>query len=83
MIVVGGINSPKGILLGTALLQYIEQHYVSWGAPRLILLGAIMLVITLYTTDGLAGIPRQIGRMRHRGAPAADDAAAATMGGGP
>jgi hypothetical protein len=49
----------------------------------LILLGAIMLVITLYTTDGLAGIPRQIGRMRHRGAPAADDAAAATMGGGP
>ena len=40
MIVVGGINSPKGILLGTALLQFIEQHFVSWGAPRLILLGA-------------------------------------------
>ena len=57
MIVVGGINSPKGILLGTALLQFIEQHYVSWGAPRLILLGVIMLLITLFTTDGLAGIP--------------------------
>ena len=57
MIVVGGINSPKGILLGTALLQFIEQHFVSWGAPRLILLGVIMLLITLFTTDGLAGIP--------------------------
>ena len=83
MIVVGGINSPKGILLGTALLQFIEQHYVSWGAPRLILLGAIMLLITLFTTDGLAGIPDQIGRaLRGRGAPAADDAAPAAMGGG-
>ena len=83
MIVVGGINSPRGILLGTALLQYIEQHYVSWGAPRLILLGAIMLLITLFTTDGLAGIPDQIGRaLRGRGAPAADDAAPAAMGGG-
>ena len=86
MIVVGGINSPKGILLGTALLLWIEQHFISWEAPRLILLGAIMLLITLFTTDGLAGIPDQIGRAlrSRRGAPpAADDAAAATMGGGP
>jgi ABC-type branched-subunit amino acid transport system permease subunit len=83
MIVVGGINSPKGILLGTALLQFIEQHFVSWGAPRLILLGLFMLVITLFTTDGLAGIPDQVKRLlRGRGAPSADDAAAATMGGG-
>jgi hypothetical protein len=43
-----------------------------------------MLLITLFTTDGLAGIPEQIGRaLRGRGAPAADDVAAATMGGGP
>ena len=49
MIVVGGINSAKGILIGTALLQFIEQHFVSWGAPRLILLGVIMLAITLIT----------------------------------
>ncbi len=83
MIVVGGINSPKGILLGTALLQFIEQHFVSWGAPRLILLGLFMIVITLFTTDGLAGIPDQIKRLvRGRGAPSADDATAATMGGG-
>ncbi|MDX6631154.1 MAG: branched-chain amino acid transport system permease protein, partial [Gaiellales bacterium] len=84
MIVVGGINSPKGILLGTALLQFISEHFVSWGAPRLILLGAIMLAITLFTTDGLAGIPDQIGRILRggHGAPSADDAAQATMGGG-
>jgi branched-chain amino acid transport system permease protein len=83
MIVVGGINSPKGILLGTALLQFISEHFVSWGAPRLILLGAIMLAITLFTTDGLAGIPDQIGRILRggHGAPSAEDAAQATMGG--
>ena len=60
MIVVGGINSAKGILIGTALLQYIEQHFVSWGAPRLVLLGVIMLTITLFSTDGIAGLPDQI-----------------------
>jgi len=84
MIVVGGINSPKGILLGTALLQFISEHFIGWEARRLILLGVIMLAITLFTTDGLAGIPEQIQRrLRGRGAPAAEDAAAATMGGGP
>jgi branched-chain amino acid transport system permease protein len=85
MIVVGGINSPKGILLGTAFLLWIEQHFISWDAPRLILLGGIMLALTLFTTDGLAGIPDQIRRWLRgrRGAPGAEDAATATtMGGG-
>ena len=83
MIVVGGINSAKGILIGTALLQYIEQHYVSWGAPRLVLLGVIMLTITLISTDGLAGLPDQIARaLRNRRAPSPDEAATAAVGGG-
>ena len=60
MIVVGGISSPKGILIGTGLLLYIEQHYNSSGAPRLIALGVIMLVLTLFTPDGLAGLPAQL-----------------------
>ncbi len=62
MIVVGGISSPKGILIGTGLLLYIEQHYNSSGAPRLIALGVIMLALTLFTTDGLAGLPAQLRR---------------------
>jgi ABC-type branched-subunit amino acid transport system permease subunit len=83
MIVVGGINSAKGILIGTALLQYIEQHFVSWGAPRLVLLGVIMLTITLISTDGIAGLPDQIARaLRNRRAPSSDPPAAAALGGG-
>jgi hypothetical protein len=40
-----------------------------------------MLLITLFTTDGLAGIPAQIGRaLRGRGPLLVDDAAPATMG---
>ncbi len=60
MIVVGGINSPRGILLGTILLYQIDDLLLSHGAKRLILLGVLMLVVTLFTTDGLAGLPRQI-----------------------
>ena len=33
MIVVGGIGSAKGIVLGTALLLYIDQHYADLDAP--------------------------------------------------
>lgn len=60
MIVVGGINSPRGILFGTVLLYMIDDLLLDQGAKRLILLGALMLIITLFTTDGLAGLPKQI-----------------------
>jgi len=83
MIVVGGISSPKGILFGTGLLLYIEQHYNSSGAPRLIALGAIMLVLTLFTTDGLAGLPGQIRRRFPGTGPGPSAPAAAEEGGGP
>ena len=62
MIVVGGINSAKGILLGTALLQFIEQHFVSWGAPRLDPARRDHAHDHADQTDGLAGIPDQISR---------------------
>ena len=84
MIVVGGINSPKGILLGTALLQFIEQHFVSWGAPRLILLGVIMLADHALHDRRARRHPRsdRAGCCAAAALPSADDAAAATMGGG-
>jgi branched-chain amino acid transport system permease protein len=60
MIVVGGLESPRGIAIGTALLLFVDQHYLDQGAKRLIALGLLMLLVTLFTTSGLAGIPGQI-----------------------
>jgi branched-chain amino acid transport system permease protein len=60
MLVVGGMSSARGPIIGTAILFYINQHYLQSGAARLIAVGAIMLAITLLTTRGLAGAPEQL-----------------------
>jgi branched-chain amino acid transport system permease protein len=60
MIVVGGLGSAKGALLGTALLLFIDFKYSESGAPRLIAIGIIMLAITLGTTRGIVGLPAQL-----------------------
>jgi branched-chain amino acid transport system permease protein len=60
MIVVGGTGTARGVLLGTALLLFIDQHYQYAGAWRLIAIGVLMLVIVLTTDRGIDGIPAQL-----------------------
>lgn len=64
MMVVGGIGSARGVLLGTALLLFIDQQFLDAGALRLIAAGVVMLVVTLVTSDGLAGLPAQLRERR-------------------
>lgn len=60
MIVVGGMGSARGILLGTGLLLYITQAYLDAGAARFIVAGALMYLVTIATTEGLVGVPHQL-----------------------
>jgi branched-chain amino acid transport system permease protein len=60
MMVVGGMWSARGVLIGTGLLLFIDQHWLSAGPPRFIAIGALMLVVTLFTERGLAGFPAQV-----------------------
>jgi branched-chain amino acid transport system permease protein len=62
MIVVGGIGSAKGAVIGTALLLYINVTYADLDEPawRLVWIGIIMFGVTLLTTRGLVGVPAQI-----------------------
>lgn len=60
MIVVGGLGSARGVLLGTALLLFIDQRFLESGPSRFIAAGALMFLVTLFTRSGLAGIPAQL-----------------------
>jgi len=78
MMVVGGMWSARGVLIGTGLLLFIDQHWLSAGPPRFIAIGALMLLVTLFTEQGLDGLPAQIrnavgARRGRRGALPAPD----------
>jgi branched-chain amino acid transport system permease protein len=60
MIVVGGIGSRRGVLLGTALLLFINEYFLQSGPARLIAIALLMLLVTLFATRGLVGIPEQL-----------------------
>ena len=62
MIVVGGLGSAKGAIIGTALLLFIDRTFADIETPawRLVWIGIIMFGITLGTTRGLVGIPSQV-----------------------
>lgn len=62
MIVVGGIGSAKGAVIGTALLLYIDVTYADLSEPawRFVIIGIIMYAVVIGTTRGLIGIPVQI-----------------------
>ena len=49
MIVVGGIGSAKGAIIGTALLLYIDRTYADLDNPawRFVWIGIIMFGVTL------------------------------------
>src|SRR5205807_8809729 len=57
MIEVGGLGSRRGVLLGTAILLFINQYYLQSGSARLIAIAFLMLIVTLFTRRGLVGIP--------------------------
>ena len=59
MIEVGGLGSRRGVLLGTAVLLFINQYYLQSGPARLIAIAFLMLLVTLFTRRGLVGIPDQ------------------------
>jgi branched-chain amino acid transport system permease protein len=60
MMVVGGIGSARGVLVGTGLLLFIDQHYLETGPTRLIAIGVLMLLVTLFADQGLVGLPAQV-----------------------
>lgn len=62
MIVVGGLGSAKGAIIGTALILYIDVTYADLDDPawRFVWIGIIMFAITLGAHNGLVGVPAQI-----------------------
>jgi hypothetical protein len=79
MVMIGGINSPRGILIGTMLLTFVDRRFVDVNPPeaRFIFIGLLLLVVTLLVSGGLVSVPDQLrrrldGRGQRGSGPTAD-----------
>lgn len=57
-VVVGGLGSIGGSLLGALVLVYIQQSSSSLGGYSELIIGAAVVVVLLVVPDGLASFPR-------------------------
>ena len=66
MIVIGGIGTAEGAVVGTLIVVLLDKMLVEWGPMRLVLIGLIMLGTALFTRGGLFGIKAQFRAWRER-----------------
>ena len=57
MIVIGGIGTTEGAVIGTFIVVLFNQVFIDLGPVRLMIVGLIMLGTVLFLRDGLVGIP--------------------------
>ena len=59
MVVVGGIGTAEGAVVGTLIVVLFDKVFIGLGPIRLILIAGIMLGTVLFLRGGLFGIPDQ------------------------
>lgn len=62
MLVIGGLGTIFGPVLGTALLTIIQTALVSYPGVQLTILGALLLVIVVFVPGGLVGAIARVDR---------------------
>ena len=66
MIVIGGLGTAEGAVVGTLLVVGIDKLGVDMGPIRLVLIGVLMLATVLLTRNGLFGMKAQFEAWRDR-----------------
>ncbi len=66
MLVIGGLGRAEGAVLGTFIVTLLDKVFLQLGPLRLILIGAIMLLVVLFLRNGLFGIKHQFRNWRDK-----------------
>ena len=66
MIVIGGLGTAEGAVVGTLLVVTIDKLFIDLGPLRLVLIGLLMLGTVLFTRNGLFGIRAQFRAWRDK-----------------
>ncbi len=60
MMVIGGVGSARGVVLGVCALLLVDQKLLGLGPLRMVVIAGMMLLIVLVAPSGLAGLPDQL-----------------------
>ncbi len=63
IVLIGGIGTIEGPLIGAIVFWIIQLEFASYGAYYLIALGALAVLVTLVLPGGLAGLMRRVTRV--------------------
>ena len=63
MLVIGGLGTIAGPIIGTGLLTFIQEALIDYPGIQLTILGVILLVIVVFVPGGIVGL---ISRIRRR-----------------
>ena len=66
MVVIGGIGTTEGAVVGTFIVVLFNQVFIDLGPVRLMIVGLIMLGTVLFLRGGLMGIPAQFEAWRRK-----------------
>jgi branched-chain amino acid transport system permease protein len=58
MVVIGGIGTIEGPILGAVLFFLLERWLADWGSWYLVLLGVVAILLTIKAPNGLWGLVR-------------------------
>ena len=66
MIVIGGTERAEGAVLGTAIVILIVRGLFELGPMRIVIIAVVMILVTIYTSNGITGIRQQFRNFRNR-----------------
>src|SRR5256885_1665901 len=67
MIVVGGLRSLEGAIIGAMIIVFASEYLRAFKEYRLILFGVLLVLLMALGADGLRGLPSALARRLHRG----------------
>lgn len=60
MVIVGGLRTPSGPILGAVFIELLSELLRAWGEARMVLFALLVIVVARAYPPGLAGIARTV-----------------------
>ena len=60
IVMIGGIGSIEGVLIGAMIFYFADQWFGEYGATYLVVLGVLTLLVALYLRGGLWGLVTRV-----------------------